>query len=200
VGRFSRDEVETAFADLFYTGCVAEDWTAWARRFTDDCQYVEHFWGRLRGRAEVELWIDPVMAGVPEIYTVLEWYIVDDDKVVWSLQNRRDNPDPDGPAYFDFPGLSVAVYAGRSRWSYEEDYWDVKGARDTARLYAAACEKMGTRWEARLSRRHWPTAGPSWARFEGKPAPSWLGMPGVRPITRPTQLREILAQRGMRTP
>ena len=66
---------------------------------------------------------------MPEIYTVLEWYVIDDDKVVWSLQNRRDNPDPDGPDYFDFAGLSVAWYAGDGRWAGEEDYWDVKGAR-----------------------------------------------------------------------
>ena len=48
------------------------------------------------------------MPGVPEIYTVLEWYTVDERAGrCWFLQNRRDNPDPDGPAYFDFPGLST---------------------------------------------------------------------------------------------
>jgi limonene-1,2-epoxide hydrolase len=131
VARFSRREVEQQFAHLYYTGCVAEDWTGWADLFTDDCRYVEHFWGELHGRDEVRRWIDPVMMGVPEIYTVLEWYAIDDEKVVWALQNRRDNPDPDGPPYFDFAGLSVAFYAGDGRWAGEEDYWDVKGARAT---------------------------------------------------------------------
>ena len=116
MGRFSRAEVEEQFAHLYYTGCVAEDWTGWADLFTDDCTYTEHFWGVLHGNDEVRAWIDPVMLGVPEIYTVLDWYVIDDDKVVWALQNRRDNPDPDGPDYFDFPGLSVAWYAGDGRW------------------------------------------------------------------------------------
>jgi hypothetical protein len=193
MGKFAREEVDRAFQHFYYTGCVAEDWTSWARLFTDDCHYVEHFWGTLHGRDEVEAWINPVMAGVPEIYTVLEWYMVDDDKVVWSLQNRRDNPDPAGPPYFDFPGLSVARYAGDGRFNYEEDYWDVRGARETAQLYAAACQKTGTPFEERLTRRHWPDV-PAWARLEGKPAPSWLSMPDVQPITRPRELREILGR------
>ncbi len=200
MGRFSRDEVDAAFRDFFYTGCVAEDWSAWARKFTDDCRYVEHFWGTLHGRRQVEAWIDPVMAGVPEIYTVLDWYMVDDDKVVWSMQNRRDNPDPDGPPWFDFPGLSVACYAGGGRWSYEEDYWDLRGARETAQQYADACARMGTPWEDRLSRRHWPEGGPDWARSEARPSPSWLSLAGLRPITKPRELRELLAALGQGTP
>ena len=48
MGRFSRDEVDAAFRDFFYTGCVAEDWSAWARKFTDDCRYVERRLGRHR--------------------------------------------------------------------------------------------------------------------------------------------------------
>jgi hypothetical protein len=195
VARFSRSEVEEQFAHLYYTGCVAEDWTGWADLFTDDCRYVEHFWGELHGREEVRLWIDPVMMGVPEIYTVLEWYAIDDDKVVWSLQNRRDNPDPDGPPYFDFPGLSVAWYAGDGRWAGEEDYWDVKGARATAEAYAAACRKTGTTDPlAKMTRKYWPTDQPSWARFDGDPKPSWLGRTDIAPITKPRELRAILGR------
>ena len=133
MSQFPRSEVEDAFAHFYNLGCVVEDWSGWADLFTDDALYVEHFWGEMHGPAEILAWINPVMAGVPEIYTVLDWYAIDGDKVVWSMQNRRDNPDPAGePSYFDFPGLSVARYAGDGRWSYEEDYWDVRGARATA--------------------------------------------------------------------
>jgi hypothetical protein len=192
--RFARSEVETAFAHYWKVGCVDEDWAAWTSLFVPDVRYVDYFWGPLRGRAEVGLWIDAVMKGVPEIYTVLDWYMIDDDKVVWSMQNRRDNPDPAGPPYLDFAGLSVAKYAGDGRWSYEEDYWDVKAARETAQLYAAACQKMGTSFEQRLTRKYWP-AGPSWARLESgvAPKPAWLGMRDVQPITKPRELRDILA-------
>jgi ketosteroid isomerase-like protein len=188
---FERDEVEAAFAHFYELGCVDEDWTGWADLFTDDCEYVEHFWGTMRGRDEVRAWIDPVMAGVPEIYTVLEWYAIDGDKVVWSLQNRRDNPDPDGPPYFDFPGISVAWYAGDGRWAGEEDYWDVKGARATAQAYAAACAKTGLAWDERLTRKHWGD-GPDWARTNRPPAPSWLGRTDITPITKPAELRALI--------
>jgi len=188
---FEREEVEAAFAHFYKLGCVDEDWTGWADLFTDDCAYVEHFWGTMRGRDEVRTWIDPVMAGVPEIYTVLEWYAIDGDKVVWSLQNRRDNPDPDGPPYFDFPGLSVAWYAGDGRWAGEEDYWDVKGARTTAQAYAAACAKTGIGWDERLTRKHWGD-GPDWARTDASPAPSWLGRTDITPITKPAELRALI--------
>jgi hypothetical protein len=192
--RFSREEVDEAFAHFYLTGCVEEDWTSWARLFTDDACYVERFWGNMTGRRQIEAWINPVMAGVPEIYTILEWYMVDETgRVVWYLQNRRDNPDPDGPPYFDFAGISTARYAGDGLFDYEEDYWDVKGARATAGEYAAACEKMGTTYEQKLSRRFWP-AGPSWARLDTTVAvPNWLGLTDIRRITKPWELREILA-------
>lgn len=200
-GPFSRAEVEEQFAHFYYTGCVAEDWTAWADLFTDDCHYVEHFWGTMRGRDQVRAWIDPVMCGVPEIYTVLDWYMIDTTpsdgtaKVVWALQNRRDNPDPDGPPYFDFPGVSIAWYAGDGRWAGEEDYWDVKGARSTAEAYAAACRKMGITEPAdKVTRKYWPEHGPPWARFEGTPRPSWWGRDDIAPITKPRELREILSR------
>ena len=59
------------------------------------------------------------------MYTVLDWYTIEDATVVFHMQNRRDNPDPDGPPYFDFAGLSVATYAGDGKWAGEEDFWDL---------------------------------------------------------------------------
>ena len=146
-------------------GCVDEDWTGWADLFTDDCTYTEHFWGTMRGRDEVRTWIDPVMAGVPEIYTVLEWYAIDGDKVVWSLQNRRDNPDPDGPPYFDFPGLSVAWYAGDGRWAGEEDYW---GREGRARSHRAGVRRRVPRRPASAG-----TSGSAASVLGRATAPEW---------------------------
>ena len=202
MAQFPRDEIDDQFARLYFTGCVKEDWLGWADMFTDDCQYVEHFWGTLHGCAQVRAWIDPVMLGVPEIYTVLDWYTIDENpadgglpRVIWALQNRRDNPDPDGPAYFDFPGVSIAWYAGNGRWAGEEDYWDVKGARSTAEAYAAACRKMNvTEPLQKLTRKYWPERGPDWARFDGPAEPSWLGRDDIYPITKPRELREIIAR------
>lgn len=200
--KFSRAEVEAQFAHLYRTGCVLEDWVAWANMFTEDCNYVERFWGTMHTRTEVLDWIDRVMKGVPEIYTVLEWYAIDDDKVIWYLQNRRDNPDPDGPPYFDFPGVSIARYAGDGMWDYEEDFWDVNLARATAKAYREACLRIDPDFPQTCSRKFWPQDPvPAWARFDGPAKPSWLGREDVAPVLRPSELgRRRVTPEDLRTP
>jgi hypothetical protein len=202
---FPRDEVEAAFQHYWRVGCVEEDWAAWTQLFVPDVFYVDHFWGPLHGRDEVGTWIDAVMKGVPEIYTVLDWYVIDGDRVVFRCENRRDNPadgradagagsdaDSDGPAYWDFPGLSVLRYAGDGQWASEEDYWDRSGARRTSEEYAAACRQAGDPGPLeRMTRRHWPD-GPDWARTDARPAPSWLGRDDLPGITKPRELRALL--------
>lgn len=188
-----RQEVEDAFARLWRVGCVEEDWAAWVACFTDDVDYYDCFWGWFHGHDEVQLWIDAVMKGVPEVYTVLEWYRIDGDIVTFHCQNRRDNPHAEGPQHFDFPSLSILRYAGDGRFSSEEDFWEVWGAKQTAVAYAAACERAGgVDVEQRLSRRHWPS-GPNWARGPEQAVPSWVGDQGVRSVLRP---RELYAQLG----
>jgi hypothetical protein len=105
VARFTRGEVERAVAHWWQVGNVLEDWSAWTNLFVPDVFYVDYFWGPLHGRREVDLWIHSVMKGVPEIYTVLDWFTIDDDVVVFHCQNRRDNPAGDGPPFWDFPGF-----------------------------------------------------------------------------------------------
>jgi hypothetical protein len=183
-----RQEIEDAFAHLWRVGCVEEDWAAWVACFTEDVDYYDCFWGWFHGHDEVQLWIDAVMKGVPEVYTVLEWYRIDGDVVTFHCQNRRDNPDADGPRYFDFPSLSILRYSGDGRFSSEEDFWEVWGAKQTATAYAAACERAGgVDIERRLSRRNWP-AGPEWARGPEQAAPSWVGDQEVRSVLRPSEL------------
>ena len=192
MARFSRDEVDQAFARMWKMGCVDEDWASWTELFVPDVYYVDHFWGPLHGREEVALWIDAVMKGVPEIYTVLDWYTIEDEKVVFHCQNRRDNPGREGPRYFDFPGLSTLWYAGDGLWAAEEDFWDRSGARRTTAEYHEACERAGAKTpEQRMLRRYWPD-GPEWARTEKDPSPSWLNHDDIPPITKPRELRELL--------
>jgi hypothetical protein len=190
---FSRDEVEQAFINYWVTGCIREDWEAWVDLFVDDVEYVDHWWGQLHGKEEVKIWIAASMGGVPEMYTPLDWYVIDGDKIVFHMENRRDNPDPEGPPYFDFPGISVLWYAGDGRFRAEEDFWDLAGARRTSALYAQACEKMGVTDPAdRMSRSHWP-AVPEWARPEPGAVhrPSWFE--GLVPaVTRPSELAALL--------
>jgi len=193
---FSREEVEREFHQWWEIGNVGEDWDAWVEMFVPDVTYTEHFWGALRGQQQVWIFINAVMKGVPEIYTVLDWYTVDGGTVVFHCQNRRDNPDASGPPYWDFAGLSVIEYAGDGRWSSEEDFWDVNGARRTSAEYAAACARAGaTEPLQRLTRHHWP-AGPPWARTDRPPHPSWLDHDEVPAITRPRELAALLGGTG----
>jgi hypothetical protein len=189
-----RDEVQAAFEHWWAVGNAGEDWAAWADLFVPDVTYLDHFWGPLRGRGEVDAWIHAVMKGVPEIYGVYEWHVIEEDRVVFHYQNRRDNPSDDGPPYFDFAGLSVLRYAGEGQWASEEDFWDANGARRTSAAYAAACERAGASDPlARMTRRHWPE-GPAWARCERPPSPSWLGRDDVPAITRPSELAVLLGR------
>lgn len=191
---FPREEIDAAFQHYWKVGCVDENWAAWVQLFTPDVFYVDYFWGPLHGREEVGVWIDAVMKGVPEIYTVLDWYAIDGNRVIFHCQNRRDNPGDDDPAYFDFPGLSVITYAGDGLWSSEEDYWDRDGARRTAHAYAAACERAGaTTPESRTLRKHWPDS-PAWARTDAPPKPSWVGQNHIPNVVRPSELRALLGR------
>jgi hypothetical protein len=193
VGDADRHEVEAAFEQWWRTGNVEEDWWGWASLFVPDVFYHDYFWGPLHGRAEVDVWINAVMKGVPEIYTVYDWHVIEGDRVVFHCQNRRDNPDAEGPPYFDFPGLSVLRYAGDGLWTSEEDYWDRDGARRASVDYAAACARAGvTEPMQRMTRRNWPGA-PEWARTDHDPTPSWLQRDELPGITRPSELAALLA-------
>jgi hypothetical protein len=188
----AREEVEAAFEHWWKVGNVLEDWAAWTQLFVPAVYYHDYFWGPLHGRDEVDAWIHAVMKGVPEVYGVYDWHIVEGDTVVFRLNNRRDNPDTEGPPYFDFPGLSVLRYAGDGLWASEEDYWDRGGAKQTSIEYAAACERAGaTQPLDRMTRRHWGD-GPEWARTDRAPSPSWLDRPEVVGITRPRELAALL--------
>src|SRR2546425_1087536 len=123
----AHDEVEEAFRHYWQVGAVGEDWKAWAALFTDDATYVEHVLGNMHGASEITPWITSIMADYSELYTVYEWHVIDGDRVVFYMQNRRDNPEPGGPP-IDLPGISILHYAGDGKWSYEEDFWAVPAA------------------------------------------------------------------------
>lgn len=196
--QFPREEVEAAFRKYWHA-TIRDDWDAWVACFSEDASYCDHFWGPLQGRREIDIWMHAVAHGVPEVYTVLDWYVIDNDLVVFHVQNRRDNPNygapgETGPAYWDFAGFSVLRYAGDGLFSSEEDFWDSAGARKTSIAYAAAAERAGAATpESRILRRHWP-ASPDWARTDEPPRPSWLGKQLVPAISKPAELRALLGR------
>jgi ketosteroid isomerase-like protein len=179
----ARDEVEAAFRHYFLTGPVYEDWVAWSRLFTDDAVYFDHYYGRFRGPAEIQLFLESTMMFGRHCYTALEWYTIEGDRVVWKGLNRADHPDPAQPP-FEFPSLQILEYAGDGKWRSEEDWWIPSEMVAFAKSYAAACREIDPDFPMRLSRRHWGDI--EWARPpEGHtPTPSWLGREHEVPVVR----------------
>ena len=162
----SRDEVEEAFRHYWQTGAVGEDWAAWADLFTDDATYVEHVLGSMRGNAEIKPWITSIMAEYSELYTYYEWHVIEGDRVVVYMQNRRDNPEPGKPP-IDFPGVTILNYAGDGKWDYEEDFWAFPTAQKAQAEYVDARGKFDPEHSVKMTRDHWPD-GPDWARGPAK--------------------------------
>ena len=156
-------EVEAAFRTYWQTGAVGEDWNAWADLFTEDAEYVEHVLGNMHGRDEIKKWIVKIMDDFSELYTYYEWHMVDGDRVVVYMQNRRDHPDPSQPP-IDFPGITILGYAGNGKWNYEEDYWAYSKATNAVREYVEACKKYDPDHKGKRTRQNWPTNAPSWTR------------------------------------
>src|SRR5271154_602591 len=171
--KYSRAEIEEAFRHYFLTGPVGEDWIAWSRLFIDDAVYFDHFYGRFRGPAEIEKFLEATMGFAPHVYSPLEWYNLDGDRIVYKVWNRADNPDPAGPPA-QFPSLQIIHYAGEGKWSSEEDWWLVKEMKQFNIDYESMCEAAGkSDFKNEMSRRDW---GPiQWARpTDGTlPQPSW---------------------------
>lgn len=169
----SRAEVEEAFRHYFLTGPVGEDWVAWSQLFSDEAVYFDHFYGRFRGPAEIQKFLEATMGFAPHVYSPLEWYNLDGDRIVYKVWNRADNPDPAGPPV-QFPSLQIIHYAGDGKWSSEEDWWLVKEMKQFNTEYERMCQEAGKpEFKNEMSRRDWGRI--EWARPpEGvQPEPSW---------------------------
>lgn len=178
-----RAEVEAAFKHYFLTGPVMEDWIAWSQLFTDDAVYFDHFYGRFRGPAEIQLFLESTMMFGRHCYTALDWYNIDGNQIVWKGWNRADHPDETQPP-FEFPSLQIITYAGDGKFSSEEDWWMIPEMTTYAKGFWKACQAIDPDYGAQMSRRHW---GPiEWARPpQGHvPRPSWWGREHEIPVVR----------------
>jgi hypothetical protein len=137
-------EVTEAFRAFWTTGSLDEEWERWPDHRTEDVHYVERFFGTMHGREAVRAWITSLMEQRADVHAVLEWWLVKDRRVVLSMQNRYYSPDPEQPP-IDFAGLTVLEYAGDGLFGYEEDYWDLAGAKRAHERFMAEVERCGGR-------------------------------------------------------
>lgn len=177
-----RAEIEEAFKEYVKIGLVGEDWESWTKLFTEDATYFDHFYGTFTGHDEILRYIEGTMGAAPHVYSVLVWYNIDGDRVVYQIVNRADNPEPGAPP-IDFPSWQVIEYAGGGRWKSEEDIWVMGEMKTFARTYSEAAARYPQTLDERLSRKDW---GPwvDWARPEPNHVarPSWYDRPGWKPL------------------
>ncbi len=157
---FTRDEVEAAFRRYWQIGNVEERWSDWAGCFTEDVVYVERIYGTMNGREAVRAWITSTMKKHPHVHGVLRWYVIEDERVTYGMDNRYYSPlGPDAPP-LDFAGVSQIVYAGDGLFRYEEDFWDLSGAKEAHDRFEAlraehGDEHIGDSADRQASRRLW---------------------------------------------
>lgn len=177
-----RAEVERAFRRYYMTGPVMEDWVGWANLFTEDAEYFDHYYGTFTGPEEIARYLEGTMGASPMVYTVLKWYVIDGNRVVYECLNRADNPEPCAPP-IDFPSFQIVDYAGGGKWSREEDIWVMGEMKAFAQRYRAAEQAFPQTLEDKLSRNDWG-AWVEWARPRpGHQArPSWYAKPGFTPF------------------
>jgi hypothetical protein len=146
VGRWTREELEGAFADYQSTALRAGatgDWNAWAERFTEDATYVEHAFGTFGGREAIRRWITTTMSTFPGNampHFPIDWYVIDEERgwVVCQVWNRM--ADPGDGSVHQAANFTLLKYAGNGQWSYEEDVYN-----------PAHFAEMISGWQARKS-------------------------------------------------
>src|SRR3974390_50199 len=127
VGRFTREELERAFADYQAVAARAGasgEWGQWADLFTEDAEYIEHLYGTMHGREAIYEWIQATMSEYPgnEMPEFpIEWHLVDEERgwVVCQVWNRMRDPG-DGSVHQEY-NITILKYAGDGRWASEED-------------------------------------------------------------------------------
>ena len=149
MGRWSREELEEAFEN--YQKVSLEAFTSgnfdlWVDLFTEDCTYVEHYFGTFGGREAVKRFITLANGMYPTTEMKcfpIEWYIIDEERgwVVSYVWNRMTDPG-DGSIHQE-ASVSLLKYAGNGKWKYEEDVYNPLRMAEMIEGWEQAKERTG---------------------------------------------------------
>ncbi len=135
-----RGEVEREFERYTERARLAMssgDWDQWAAQFTSDALYREHRYGVFHGRERILAGIKSGVESFPDMQLVVDWCMVDGNRV--SFRGLKRFPDPDGGGRsFEWPVHVILHYAGDGRWSYEEDVYNPEEEVVTVRSWVEA--------------------------------------------------------------
>lgn len=127
---YSRAELESAFQD--YQDEVdriagSGDWGRFADLFTEDATYVEHAYGRFRGREQIRAWITRTMGEFPGSAMPrfpISWSVVDEERGRIVCEVFNEMPDPGDGQVHGASNITILTYAGSGQWSCEEDVYN----------------------------------------------------------------------------
>lgn len=150
MGKWSRAELEAGFEH--YQSEVRQavalgDWGIFADLFTKDATYLEHVYGRFRGREEIRSWITKTMSTFPGNSMPAfpaKWYVIDDDRgwIVADIVNRM--ADPGDGSLHEASNITVLHYAGDNQFSHEEDVYNPMEFMTTVTAWAKRARELGT--------------------------------------------------------
>jgi hypothetical protein len=127
---YCRAEIEDAFVrfqDAAARSARSGDWSEWADCFTEDADYYEHHYWRMKGRRAILDWINDTMSQPvnDEMRAFpIDWYVIDEERgwVICQVRNVMDDPG-DGSEYYAINWTKLH-YGGDGRFSYEEDVYN----------------------------------------------------------------------------
>jgi ketosteroid isomerase-like protein len=95
-------------------------WVALADYFTEDATFIDPAWGRMKGRDAIRDFMERSMAGLEDWKFPSEWRVIEGNRLIGAWKNRLPGRRPDG-SFYEAQGLSIMIYAGHGKFSYEED-------------------------------------------------------------------------------
>jgi ketosteroid isomerase-like protein len=95
-------------------------WEALADFFTDGATFIDPAWGRIEGKDAIREFLITSMKGLDDWSFPHQWRMIEGDRLVAEWRNRLPGKRADG-TYYEAPGLTVMMYAGDGKFSYEED-------------------------------------------------------------------------------